>query len=611
MRLRLLAFANIVLLGGVLLPGTPGRAAPVDTAPVDTAPAPPSTPAERWARDMLRTMSLEQKVGQLFVTYAYGTSAATTDPADVAANQAAYGVDNAAALVQRYQLGGIVYFGWSRNLQDPAQIAALSNGLQRAAAGTTTRIPLLVGADQEHGYVTRIGAPATQFPGNMALGADPDGVADARTAAGIAGRELRAMGVNQNYAPVADVNTDPANPVIGVRSFSSDPDLAARLTGAAVAGYRQSDVVATAKHFPGHGDTDVDSHTGIPVIDRSRDEWRRLDLPPFQAAISAGVDSVMTAHIVVPALDPSGDPATLSAPIVTGILREQLGYDGVVVTDSLAMAGVRQKYGDDRVPVLALLAGVDQLLMPPDLDLAYRSVLGAVRGGELSEQRIDASVLRILRLKHARGLIDDPYVDESAVGAQVGTSEHRAAAREITDRTITLVKNDHGLLPLAPAPGRRVLVTGWGVTTTATLATALGRRGFTADAVATGINPSQGQIDAAVEAARGHDVTVLTTNTVRANPAQRRLVQALLAAGTPLVVVGAFEPYDIAHVPSVPAYLTGYGYTAPTLESLTRVLVGEVSPVGRLPVLIPAAGAPDSTLYPLGHGLTYQKPAGR
>jgi beta-N-acetylhexosaminidase len=257
------------------------------------------------------------------------------------------------------------------------------------------------------------------------------------------------------------------------------------------------------------------------------------------------------------------------------------------------------------VPVLALRAGVDQLLMPPNLELAYRSVLAAVRAGELTEQRIDSSVLRILRLKHSRGLVDSPYVDESAVAAQVGTPGHRATAQAITDRTITLVKTDDALLPLTATPGRRVLVTGWGVTTTATLAAGLTRRGLTADALATGISPTQAQIDAAVAAARGHDLTVVTTNTLRANPTQRRLVEALAATGTPLVVIGAFEPYDIAHVPSASTYLVGYGYTAPSLESLTRVLLGEVAPVGRLPVPIPAAGAPETTLYPLGHGLSY------
>jgi beta-N-acetylhexosaminidase len=532
-------------------------------------------------------MTLERKVGQLFVTYAYGDRAVAPDPVDVAANRAAHGVDDAATLVRRYHLGGVIYFRWSRNLADPAQIAALSNGLQRSAT-----IPLLVGTDQEHGSVTRIGAPATVLPGNMALGAGPQAEADTRAAADIAGRELRAMGVNQTYAPDADVNTEPANPVIGVRSFGSDPESVARLTRAAVAGYQDAGVAATAKHFPGHGDTEVDSHTGLPVIGRSLDEWRRLDLPPFRAAVDAGVDSIMTAHIVVPALDPSGDPATLSRPIITGLLRGELGYDGVVVTDSLLMAGVRHRYADDRVPVLALAAGVDQLLMPPDLDLAYHAVLAAVRDGELTEARIDASVLRILRLKEVRGLLADPYVDEPPAG--VGVPEHLATAQAIADRTVTLIRNDDALLPLVGVE-RRILVTGWGVRTTAALAAALSRRGHRVDAAVAA--PTAEQVGAA-------DLVVVTTNGLRADPAQRRLVAELGESGPPVVVVAVGEPYDAGHV-TAPACLVSYGHTAPSLEAVARVLLGEVAPVGRLPVPVPSADDPRVGACPAGWGLTY------
>lgn len=180
---------------------------------------------------------------------------------------------------------------------------------------------------------------------------------------------------------MADVNVNPANPVIGVRSFGADPKAVAGLVAAQVMGYQRSSVAATAKHFPGHGDTAVDSHYGFPVIEHTREQWNTVDAPPFRAAIRAYIDSIMTAHIMVPALDDSGDPATLSHPILTGILRGQLGYDGVVVTDSLGMQGVREKYGDDRVPVLALKAGVDQLLNPPSIDIAWNAVLEAVRQG--------------------------------------------------------------------------------------------------------------------------------------------------------------------------------------------------------------------------------------
>jgi beta-glucosidase-like glycosyl hydrolase/endonuclease/exonuclease/phosphatase family metal-dependent hydrolase len=585
-------------------------AGPAATATAETgvrAAAPTGLPvttdhaARAWAAGQLSRMTLEEKVGQLFVTYAYGSTVDTTAPADVAANRAAYGVDNAAQLIDRYRLGGVIYFAWSNNVVSPAQIAGLSNGIQRVAARQRVPVPMLISTDQEQGVVVRVGPPATQFPGNMALGAGRSTL-DAYTAARITGRELRALGINQNFAPVADVNVNPANPVIGVRSFGSDPQLVARLAAAQVDGYQRS-VSSTAKHFPGHGDTEVDSHTGIPVIDHTREEWERIDRPPFAATIARGIDSIMTAHIVVPALDPSGDPATLSRPIMTGILRGELGFDGVVITDALGMAGVRQKYGDARVPVLALQAGVDQLLMPPDLELAYTSVLAAVGTGELTEQRIDESVLRVLRMKYLRGLVANPYVDESAVDQVVGTPAHLAAAQRVTDRTVTLVKNDGGLLPLAAGSGRRVLVTGWGVATTAELTANLGRRGLVADALETGTAPTQAQIDAAVAAAGSHDLVLVSTNRAWSSAQQQQLVRALLATGKPVIAVAVRDPYDVAYFPTVPAYLASYSYTAVSLESVTRVLFGEVRPTGRLPVTIPVAGS-DEVLYPYGHGLT-------
>lgn len=354
------------------------------TASADSADA--ST--DRRLRRIIAGMSLEEKVGQLFVMRVYGHSATDPDQADIDANLKEIGVRTAAELISTYHVGGIIYFTWAHNTRDPHQIADLSNGLQRAALAGRSRLPLLVSTDQEHGIVCRVGEPATLLPGAMALGAGGSR-SDTRRAAWIAGAELAALGVNQNYAPDADVNVNPANPVIGVRSFGSDPDAVAALVAEQVKGYQGAGIASTAKHFPGHGDTSTDSHTGLPVINHTRAQWEELDAPPFRAAIRARIDSIMTAHIVVPALDPSEDPATLSRPILTGILREELGYDGVVVTDSLGMEGVRTKYGDDRVPVLALLAGVDQPAEPaePLRRLERRAGGGAGRRDQRGESR--------------------------------------------------------------------------------------------------------------------------------------------------------------------------------------------------------------------------------
>ncbi|GAB2594257.1 glycoside hydrolase family 3 protein [Streptomyces capparidis] len=563
------------------------------------------------AAAIVRRMSLEEKVGQLFVMRVYGTSAADPAPEDVAANQKEIGVANAAELVAKYHVGGIIYFAWAHNTRDPHQIAELSNGIQKAGLAQPTPVPLLISVDQEHGSVARIGAPATLFPGSMALGAGGS-ARDARTAAQVAGTELAAMGVNQNYAPVADVNVNPANPVINIRSFGADPQAVARLVAAQVSGYQRAGVVSCAKHFPGHGDTDTDSHYGLPVIKHTLSEWERVDAPPFRAAVAQHIDSIMTAHIVVPALDDSGDPATLSRPILTGVLRERLGYDGVVVTDSLAMAGVRQKYGDDRVPVLALRAGCDQLLNPPDLDLAWHAVLDAVKSGELTEERLDESLVRIVELKLRRGLFRDPYVTPKGVDRAVGTPRHLAAADRITERTTTLLRNEGGLLPLGATP-RGVLVvgadpaapSGTGGPPTTVLARALTDLGHPATALSTGTSPGQAVIDKAVAAAGSHDVVVVTTANVTATSPQGALVRALAATGTPVVQVAIRNPYDVAHLPQVRAGLATYSWTDVAIRAAARVIAGEVSPSGRLPVPVPRADDPAAVLYPMGHGLGY------
>ncbi|MGB9377644.1 MAG: glycoside hydrolase family 3 N-terminal domain-containing protein [Mycobacteriales bacterium] len=547
----------------------------------------------------LRRMTLEDKVGQLFVTYAYGSSAGTTTAREAAANRALFGLSTGAQLVSTYHLGGVAYFSWAGNLRNPTQIAGLSNGLQQAATHSGARIPLLIGVDQEQGSVTRIGAPAIQLPGNMALGADGD-ADDAYSSALITGQELAAAGINQNYAPVADVNVNPANPIIGVRSYGSNPKAVASLTAAQVRGYQAANVVATTKHFPGHGDTNVDSHTGIPVIGHTRAQWESIDRPSFQAGIDAAADSIMTAHIEVPSLDPTGTPATLSRPIITGILRGQMRYDGVVITDSLGMAGVREKYGTARVPVLALKAGVDQLLMPPRLPEAYAAVLAAVRHGELTEKRIDESVYRILRLKMARGLFARTQVDVSRVAGLVGTAGHRATAQQIAGRTITLVKNDRRLLPLSRTPGRSVLVTGWG--TDAGLAGALTARGSSVRSYETGLSPGAGAVDRAVGMARAADISVVLTKKAWTSPAQTRLVAAMLRTGRPVIVVAVDTPYDLSGFANAPTYLATYSSSPASMASLAAALFGEVRTTAKLPVSIPGSGG-GGPLFAAGFGL--------
>ncbi|WP_394825367.1 glycoside hydrolase family 3 protein [Pendulispora albinea] len=559
-----------------------------------------------WVSATMRRMSLEDKVSQLFVTYIYGQSADAVDPK----NQEAFKEDTPAKVVEHYRPGGIIYFNNDvrDNIDNPKQIAAFSNGLQRAALRTGVRIPLFIATDQEQGLVTRIGPPATAFPGNMAVCASRN-ADDAKTAARITGNELRAMGVNVDFAPDADVNSNPANPVIGVRSFSSDPALTAQFVTAQVEGYQRSwnvlqTVSATAKHFPGHGDTSEDSHSTLPKIERTKEEWSRIEAVPFRAAAQAGIDAIMTAHIRVPKIDPSGEPSTLSRAIVTGLLRDDLGYKGLIITDSLEMEGVRKMHPDSEIPVLALEAGVDQLLMPKDLPGAIRSVLAAVQSGRLTEARIEQSVKRVLEAKFRRGIVIRPLVDEDDVLETVGAPDHLADAARITDRTVTVLRNEGNLLPFR-APPANVLVAGASTVAVPALAASLQSRGSRATSKPTGTTPSDAVIADAVSAANQSDAVIVLTSGMSTNAAQQKLVQSLVATNKPVVAVAVRNPYDAAYVDRAPAWLATYSSSTGSMESTAKVLLGEVAPVGKLPVSIPASNDPNTERYPLGHGLTW------
>jgi beta-N-acetylhexosaminidase len=566
---------------------------------------------------LMQHMTLQQKVGQLFVIEVAGRDANNVSDTAKATNQRLFGVDTPAQAIAKYQPGGVIYYTTRNNddnIGDPAQVATLSNGLQAAALAQPDRIPLQISVDQEGGaLVARFGPPATQMPGNMALGAGRSSQ-DAHDSAEVIGEELEAVGVTQDYAPVSDVNINPNNPVIGIRSIGGDADLVSDLVSAQVEGYHAGGVSAVAKHFPGHGDTGVDSHFGLPQVTHTLEQFHAIDLPPFKAAIAAGVDTIMTAHVVFPAVDSSGAPATMSHEILTGVLREELGFKGLIVTDALDMAGATATYPPDVAPVQAIRAGADQLLVPPQMDTAYRAVLDAVKDGTISRKRLDQSVYRVLMHKYQRGIFADPMVDPAAAPTVMGAPAHLARAQAITDHTTTLVKNDVGLLPLTAGP-RNVLVAGWGVGTTQGIANALAARGATTQVRESGLIPTAAHISAAVAAAQDSDLVVVSTNNAyaisaatgqptAAAVAQTQLVRALLATGKPVVVAAMRNPYDVASFAEAPTVLDTYGYTAHQIESLVRVLFGEVDPTGRLPVSVPRADG-TGELFPFGHGLGY------
>ncbi len=540
-----------------------------------TASAPPGPTVSPQIAAIVTSMTLPQKVGQLLVPTVPGLSAA----------------DGGAALVRRYHVGGVIYFG--QNIRDAAQVAALSAGLQEAARRQRPHLPLLIGTDQEGGIVSRLAGVTTVFPGQMAAGAarDPDLIRAQDQATGTA---MRALGINLDYAPVADVNVDPANPVIGIRSFGANPTLVASMTAAAVDGFHRAGEVTVAKHFPGHGDTGVDSHTGLPVIHHTLRQWWKFDAPPFQAAIRAGVDEIMIGHIEVPALDDSGQPASLSRKIVTSLLRDRLGYQGVVVTDSLQMGGVLQGHTPAQIAVQAVQAGCDQLLMPTDPGVAYQAILRAVRRGRISLAQLDASVTRVVSLKVARGLLSGPAVSPSAVAGAENTIPQRDLSQHLANRSITVVANRSqgrsaaaGQDRLLPLRSKRVYVAG---PAAAGLTEAL-----QPDLAAVG-----GRI---VASAADAQVIVAATQDAVSDPAQQQLVRGLVATGTPVVVLATGLPYDLGLFGGIRAAVASYSSSGVSLSAAAGVLTGRLRPHGLLPVTIPAGAG--GTAFRYGTGLSY------
>ncbi len=548
-----------------------------------------------WITSKIKHMTLEEKIGQLFIIHMYGQT--PEDPNYEAKNlQMNRGAKNFKEAIEKYHLGGVIYFNWTDNIGmplDAEQVQDLSNGLQEIATDQRMPIPLFVSTDQEGGIVQRVTSPGTVFPGNMALGATRS-TDKAANAAGIMGDELYSLGINMNFAPVADVNMNPANPVIGVRSFSEDPDLVSDMTVAQVQAYQDKKLIPSAKHFPGHGDTAVDSHYGLPIINHDLETLYNVDLKPFQAAIEAGIEAIMTAHIVVPALDDSGLPATLSKPILTDLLREEMDFDGLIITDSLGMSGANV-VPEDRVAVEAFKAGNDILLNPPNVEVAYRSMVEAVTSGEISERRVDESVYRILKAKMEKGLFGDPFVDEDAID-NIGSEEHLQEAMNIANESITLVKNSGGLLPLQQ--DQALFVAGPSAGAPVSLTVELQNKGFEASSFSTSTSPTATEIEEAARLSESADVIIAPTYRANTNGAQERLVKALMDTGKPVIAIAMNNPYDVMAFPEVNAYVATYGNKDVSVQALARILAGEINPQGKLPVTIPG-------LYNYGHSLSY------
>ncbi len=595
-----LCAALVVGCGSTTSPEVTATPLPISTSVPPTPSPVPSANVDA----IVSQMTTDEKIGQLFMVSFYGATADATDAEQVASNKQILGADNIADAIARYHLGGVIYFDLTGNFVSPEQTAALSNAIQADAAGGAHSVPLLIATDQEGGSVVRLPPPATTFAGNMALGAT--GSADlARSSATAMGEELRALGINDVLAPVADVNVNPQNPIIGLRSFGADPTAVAALTAAAVDGFQNgAGIGGTIKHFPGHGDTNVDSHTQLPTISHSAQQWARIDEPPFVAGIGADVDSVMVGHLAVPALDATGTPASLSQPIVTGVLRGQLGYDGVVITDGLRMGALTESYGDGAIAVMAVEAGDDILLLPNSLPVAFAAVQDAVRDGEITGARLDQSVERIVALKQRLGLFGRAPVDAAAAGVVLGTDAHRATETAIARAAVTLLANDGDVLPIrSPTTAGPYLIVGPTAAAITAVQGMLEARGLTVDVFVTPEQPRPSVAAQAAAQAAGYGTVIALTNDADADVGQQRVVAALAATGKTLITVSTGRPYDQGYYRAA-INVCLYSDSDASLRAFVRALFGDTAITGKLPVAIPDPAHPSTTLYPIGSGLT-------
>ncbi len=570
------------LFAATLFGATPSTSA---TRSKDARKTPES--ANPTVRKWMRTMSLRDKIAQLVVVPIYG------EPMNLrSASFRKY-----EHLVRDQRVGGVIVTGHVQNgivrNAEPYAMAAMLNRLQKMA-----RLPLLVAADFERGASMRV-ASTTAWPYSMAFAAAKD-LSDVTYEGAETAREARAMGVNWLFAPVADVNNNPDNPIINIRSFGENPKEVGSFVGAFINGAhsdKANPVLVTVKHFPGHGDTAADSHIGLARLSADLERIESVELEPFRAAIADGVDAVMTAHLSVPALDPVDQPATVSSKIVSGLLRTELNFHGIIVTDAMDMQGITSMFNTAEASVRAIEAGSDVLLMPGRAEDAINGVLAAVTSGRIRRQRIDESVLRVLQAKVGLGLSRKKTVNLEDIAATVDTPEAEERAQQVTDRALTLVKDDKDAVPLRNPDSICLIVL------------AENRRGQQGQKLieevkkrAPGlttilVDPLTSKADLAEIGAKTAGFTqvvvaaYVTVSAYRGNVALAGnypdFLNSLIAGKIPVTLVALGNPYLVRSFPNIGAYLTTYSPTPTAEVSLAKALFGEIPIGGRLPVTIP------------------------
>jgi beta-glucosidase-like glycosyl hydrolase/CubicO group peptidase (beta-lactamase class C family) len=547
----------------------------------------PLSPAARhWVDSTIRRMTVDEKIGQLLFTTYHGTFTATDSPAYA---QILHDVTDLHAggfiLVTR-----ITPLGIEKSQTYPT--AVLSNQLQAKA-----KVPLLIGADFERGSAMRLDE-GTSFPTQMAIAAGGD-PGDANIMGKITAIEARQAGVQWIYAPVADVNNNPGNPIINTRSFGEDPARVAEFVSAYVRGVEENGGLATAKHFPGHGDTAADSHIDLPVIHANRERLDSLELVPFRSAIAAGVGSIMTGHLNVPALEPDPDtPATLSSHILTDLLRKDLGFEGLVVTDAMDMGGITVRFAPGEAAVRAVLAGADCLLMPPVPDAAFEALQQAVKSGRISRERLDASVRRILEAKARLGLNKNRLVDVNAINSHFAETAWQKQAQEISDRGITLLRDTPHRLPLDGTKPLRALLLAFYADPEPTPGEDLERELRTRFDSVTTLRADTRFRDAAnlkLPSPESYDVAILALfvrvsdrkGNVDVPAEQAALAEQLYKTGKPVITLGFGSPYLIERFPQAETWLGAFGISDVAQISMARAMFGEIPVRGHLPVTIP------------------------
>ncbi len=611
--------------------------------------------------EILAGMTIDQKIGQMIMPDFRMWQAEGED----AQSDMTVLNDEVAEIIDKYDFGGVILF--AENVKETEQTLKLTNDLQDAAIANEAGngdIPLLITIDQEGGIVYRLGS-GTALPGNMAIGAT-NSEEDARLAGEIIGRELSALGINVNFAPVFDTNNNPNNPVIGLRSISSDPQRVARLGVPMMQGMQEYNIATAAKHFPGHGDTATDSHTGLPLVDKSYEELKNLELIPFQAAVDNGVDMLMTAHIQYPQIEKDtviskadGSevyvPATLSDDIITGVVREDMGFDGVVVTDALNMDAISTNFGESEAVIMAIQADVDICLMPTILrskadmakmDQIIADVKAALEDGTITEDMLNDSVKRILTLKEKRGILD--YASDTRTweeklanaNEQVGSDYNRDLEREISADAVTVVKNDDMVLPLNPKADEKVLLLG--AYNNELPGMEIGMRRLISEGVlpenvqyesirynsSTTIDDLKSAIDSSdyviVISEVGSASQLLMSSWLTRVPTE--VVNYANETGKDSVVMSISKPYDVANYPDAKAVIAVYGNKGmdPTESLRPDAAYGPNIPAGidvifrgheaegelpvDVPVIVDHVMDTTQTAYPVGYGLDYNAP---